>query len=209
MLAVFAPAAAAWLRMDRGRRPPFLIYGMRWFLGILFVVSGLAKLILHFPNPMGPVELELVLAKYGLAPFGRFIALTEVGTGMLLLTRRYATLGAVLLLPILVSIIVITGAMGWKGTPYVVAGFRMIGLGLVAYDYRPLLPLLGEPTGRPDQGEARLGPHLAWLGALGATLGVLGGFRVESVASPGTWVVVGVLAALIITEWRRRTAREV
>ena len=206
MLLLFAPAAIAWVVMDRDRRPPFLIYGMRWFLGILFAVSGLAKLIPHFPNTMGPVDLEITLGHYGLAAFGRFIALTEVGTGILLLTRRYATLGAMLLTPILVSILVITTALGWRGTPYVVAVFLGMALVLVAYDYRPLLPLLGEPTGRAEPGEARLLPHLLWLGALGTTLGVLGAIRVASVASPVAWGGVTVLAGLVTVEWRRRAA---
>lgn len=35
MLAVFAPAAIAWRYLDPSHRPPFLIFGIRWFLGIL------------------------------------------------------------------------------------------------------------------------------------------------------------------------------
>src|SRR6187401_416150 len=105
MLVLFAPAAVAYRFLDPAIRPPFLIYGLRWFLGLLFTISGLAKLIPGFPNTMGPVNLEHSLAPYGLALFGRFIAVSEVGVGLLLLTRRFATLGALALVPMLTCIL--------------------------------------------------------------------------------------------------------
>ena len=80
MLLLFLPAAIAWRHLDPHAHPPFLIYGLRWFLGLLFLISGLAKLVPGFPNTMGPVDLEQTLAPHGLALYARFIAVSEVGT---------------------------------------------------------------------------------------------------------------------------------
>jgi uncharacterized membrane protein YphA (DoxX/SURF4 family) len=83
------------------KHPPLWVVSARLVLGLVFLSSGLAKLVPHFPNLIGPVWLEERLAPYGLALFARFIALSEVFAGSLLLMRRFATLGALTLLPIL------------------------------------------------------------------------------------------------------------
>ena len=67
---------------------------------------------------MGPADLENTLAPYGLATYARFIALSETGIGLLLLTRRFATLGALFLAPMLINILVLTASLHWRGTPY-------------------------------------------------------------------------------------------
>ena len=151
MLLLFLPAAFAWRRLNPHIRPPFLIYGLRWFLGLLFLISGLAKLVPGFPNTMGPVDLEHTLAPHGLALYARFIAVSEVGIGLLLLTRRYATIGALMLVPMLVSIIVITYALEWKGTPYLVAVFLLLTLILIAYDLPKLAVLVGDRAAAPGR----------------------------------------------------------
>jgi uncharacterized membrane protein YphA (DoxX/SURF4 family) len=202
MLVLFAPAAIAWRYMDPAARPPFLIYGIRWFLGILFVISGLAKLIPQFPNTMGPNNLELTLAPYGLALYGRFIAISEVGTGLLLLTRRFATLGALLLVPILVSIIVITTSLQWQGTPYLVSAFLLLAILLLLYDGPKLVGLIGDrPAWSTAAGEqGRRAGH--WLAGLSAVLLVLGAIRLESPTAPGVWCALGALILLIVADWR-------
>jgi uncharacterized membrane protein YphA (DoxX/SURF4 family) len=204
MLAVFAPAALAWRWLDPAGRPPFLVYGARWFLGLLFLISGLAKLIPHFPNTMGPVNLEAVLEPHGLALYARFIAVAELGTGALLLTRRFATLGALMLVPILANILVITSALQWVGTPYVVSGFLLIALGLLVYDYPKLAMLVADrPTAGPTTTRQLLLAS-SWLAGLGLLTGLFGMWHFASPAVPGVWVLLALLVALVIVEWRRR-----
>lgn len=204
MLAVFAPAAVAFRYLSPANRPPFLIYGIRWFLGILFVISGLAKLIPHFPNTMGPTNLEFTLEAHGLALFARFIAVSEVGTGLLLLTRCFATLGALLLVPMLASIIVITTSLKWQGTPYLVTGFLVLALILLAYDYPKLAVLIGErPAGTNVPAGTFVRPA-AWATGLGIVLLGLGSVRLPSSTSPGVWVAIAALTALVVLDWRAR-----
>lgn len=202
MLLAFAPAAIAYRFLDPARRPPFLIYGIRWFLGLLFVFSGLAKLIPHFPNTMGPPNLEATLAPHGLAAYGRFIAVAEVGTGFLLLTRRFATLGALMLVPILVSILVVTWSLAWRGTPYVVTVFLGLAAVLLVYDWPKLAGLLEDRRPAPAGTARRLATALGWLAGLGVVAAGLGVVRLTGAGGVGTWVVLGALVALIVLDYR-------
>ena len=202
MLLLFAPAALAWRYQASATRPPFVIYGIRWFLGILFTISGLAKLIPGFPNTMGPVNLEYLLTPYGLAPFARFVAVSELGVGMLLLTRRFATLGALALAPMLLSIIVITSALEWRGTPYVVAVFLALDVVLLLYDLPRLALLVAERSFVPPlPSSAAWRPLLVWLLTLSAWLMVL---AVSHIAGAGQLLVVitpAVLVGLVVAAW--------
>ncbi len=204
MLALFLPAAIAYRYVSPQTRPPFLVYGIRWFLGILFTISGLAKLIPHFPNTMGPTNLEFLLEPHGLALYARFIATAEVGTGLLLLTRRFATLGALFLVPMLANIIVITYSLHWQGTPYLVAGFLVLALILLAWDYPKLAALIGNrPAPLPATIPGLVRP-VFWATGLGLILVTIGAVRLPSNTSPGVWMVLAVLALLIVLDWRSR-----
>lgn len=114
------------------------------FLGFLFLTAGLGKLIPGFPGLMGPPWLEEVLAKYDLALYARFIAYSQILIGWLLLSRRFATLGAIMLLPMLLNILAITISQNWRGTPYVVSVFLLMNLWLLAADFNQLKFLLTE-----------------------------------------------------------------
>lgn len=204
MVVVFLPAAIAYRYLDPAGRPPFTIYALRWFLGILFTISGLAKLIPGFPNTMGPPDLVATLASHGLAPFGRFIAVSEVGIGLLLLTRRFATIGALALVPMLTSIFIITSALHWRGTPFVVAGFLALNLVVLLHDYPRLLPLLGGRPPAPVDSFSRADTSpLPWLAGTGVVLLSLGFFRFESRTEPMVFLVIIALAGLVILDWRR------
>jgi uncharacterized membrane protein YphA (DoxX/SURF4 family) len=192
--------------LDRVTRPPFYIFAIRCFLGSIFVFSGLAKLIPDFPNSIGPPWLEARLEPYGLALFARFIAVTELAVGLLLLSRRFATLGALMLFPMITGILVTTISLEWRGTPYVNTVFLLLNATLLAYDYPRLRWIIAESP-PPDPGRPVLrgdiGPLVPWLGALSVFLLVLAFTR------PATaWGLTGILSslaalALVVTDWRR------
>jgi hypothetical protein len=96
-----------------------------------------------FPGIIGPVWLEDELVKYGLGLFARFVAFGQVIVGFLLLTLRFSTLGAVMLVPIVLNILMVTISLQWRGTPYVVAFFLLSNIFVLAVDYQKLLPLIG------------------------------------------------------------------
>jgi uncharacterized membrane protein YphA (DoxX/SURF4 family) len=122
----------------------WVITSLRIFLGVLFLTAGIGKMVPGFPGLMGPPWLEEVLAKYDLALFARFIAYSQILIGWLLLTRRFSTLGAVMLLPMLLNILAVTISQNWRGTPYVVSVFLVMNLWLLMADYHKLKFLITE-----------------------------------------------------------------
>ncbi|MBK8965567.1 MAG: hypothetical protein IPM36_02590 [Lewinellaceae bacterium] len=132
-------------------------------LGLVFFTSGMAKLYAGhaFPGIIGPVWLEDELAKFGLGLFARFVATGQVLVGFLLLTLRFSTLGAVMLVPVVLNILVVTISLEWRGTPWVVAFFLASNLFVLAVDYRKLLPLIGYGAEAPAPAA-----RLSWQGNL-------------------------------------------
>ena len=125
---------------------PNLVLLVRIFLGVLFLTAGIGKLVPGFPGLMGPPWLEEVLVKYDLAFYARFIAFSQIVIGWMLLTQRFATLGAVMLLPMLLNILMVTISQNWRGTPYVVSVFILQNIYLLLYDFDKLKFLLTEET---------------------------------------------------------------
>ena len=117
---------------------PWVLSCLRIFLGILFFTAGMGKLIPGFPGLMGPPWLEEVLVKYDLGLFARFIAYSQILIGWLLLSRRFATIGAIMLLPMLLNILLVTLSQNWTGTPYVVSIFLLMNAWLLAADFHRL-----------------------------------------------------------------------
>ncbi len=124
----------------------WIVTSIRLFLGFVLFGAGMSKLYENhaFPGIIGPVWLEEELAKYGLGLFARFVAMGQVVAGGLLLTQRFATLGAVMSFPMLLCILMVTISLQWQGTPYVNAVFLAMNSYLLAYDYHKLKFLIAE-----------------------------------------------------------------
>lgn len=116
---------------------PRTIILCRLFLGFILFGAGMSKLYADhaFPGIIGPVWLEERLAEYGLAFFARFVAFSQVLAGFLLLTQRFATLGAIISFPLFLNILMITISLEWRGTPYVNAVFLAMNTYLLIIDY--------------------------------------------------------------------------
>lgn len=105
-----------------------------WFLGLMFVCGGMSKLM-PFPGVMGPVWLEERLAEHGLGLFARFIAWSEAFIGILLLSRTTRVLGAIMMVPLLLNILMVTISMNWRGTPWVIGFFIQLNLFLLVFHF--------------------------------------------------------------------------
>lgn len=115
----------------------FLVLLIRLFLGYVFFSSGICKLTHgNFGQLIGPPWLEEALAKHGLAFFAQVVAVCQVVLGTLLFTQRFSTLGAVMLVPMNISILAVTVSQNWTGTPYVNAVFLALNLALLLYEYK-------------------------------------------------------------------------
>jgi uncharacterized membrane protein YphA (DoxX/SURF4 family) len=121
----------------------FMIVSIRIFLGYIFFSAGMAKLLDgQFPGIIGPVWLEEELAKYGLGLFARFIAYSQIIVGLLVLSQRFATVGAIMLFPIIMTTLMVTISLEWRGTPYVLGFFLFLNTILLLADYHKLKFLL-------------------------------------------------------------------
>ncbi len=182
----------------------------RFFLGALFFTAGVGKLLKGFPGLMGPVWLEERLAEYGLGMYAQFIAYSQVLVGFLLLSQRFATLGAVMLFPMLINILMITISQNWVGTPYVVSVFLMQNIFLLAYDFHKLKflitedrePLRAQPVYRKN-----LVLDFCWLA--GAIL-VFAGLPFAKTQTTLAWGLVccGLLVFVICAIWQLQDGRK-
>lgn len=113
-------------------------------LGLIFFTAGMAKLYADhkFPGLIGPVWLEDELRPHGLGFYARFIAYSQVFIGFLLLTLRYSTLGAIMSIPLVTNILMVTISLQWQGTPMVLSGMLAMNIYLLIYDSKKLLPII-------------------------------------------------------------------
>ncbi|PIW02768.1 MAG: hypothetical protein COW40_18325 [Cytophagales bacterium CG17_big_fil_post_rev_8_21_14_2_50_40_13] len=127
---------------------PTVILLIRVFLGLIFFGAGMSKLYFEhkFPGIIGPVWLEDELAPHGLGLYARFIASSQIIVGLLLLTQRFATLGAVLLFPVLLNILMVTISLEWRGTPYVNSFLLLLNTWLLLYDWPKLKFIFSDKT---------------------------------------------------------------
>lgn len=171
----------------------------RFFLGVMFFTGGMSKLI-PFPGIMGPVWLEEVLQPHGLGDYARFIAWSELLIGVMLFSRRFATIGAVMMVPLVVNILAVVTSMEWRGTPYVVSGFLVINLYLLWYDRDRLLTLLTDGPGGPAYGP--------WVTDAPAVLGIglcLAGPALHAVHPVLGYAAIGLgLFGLVVTPFFHR-----
>lgn len=109
----------------------------RILLALAFIPTGLVKLmgerftLLGIDNPIG-LFFE---AMYQTGLYWRFVGLAQVAVGVLLLIPGTATLGALLLFPIVLNIFVITVSLHFRGTPFITAGMLMASVFLLCWDY--------------------------------------------------------------------------
>lgn len=116
-----------------------------WFLGLMFLSGGMSKLM-PFPGVMGPVWLEQELSVHGLGLYARFIAWAEAFIGLCLLAKPTRALGAIMLVPLLLNILMVTVSMSWRGTPWIIMIFLFTNAFLLAYHYPRWRTLINSGT---------------------------------------------------------------
>lgn len=127
------------LKYARSRRWCHLcVVNLRILIGFAFVPSGLKKVLdqpFTDPNNTG-VFHEFLHAFYATGFFYRFVGATQLVIAVLLMTQGFATIGALMALPVFVAITVLC----WSTQVYptaVVASLILLGVvGLVAWDFR-------------------------------------------------------------------------
>lgn len=180
----------------------------RLFLGVMFFTGGMSKLV-PFPGIMGPVWLEEALEPHGLAMFARFVAWSELLIGALLFSRRLAVIGAVMMVPLLVNIFMVTVSLGWQGTPYVVAVFLSANAVLLWVYRGRLLTLVQDRKPTDEPGTPAFGPWRDEAPALAGVLLCLAGPLCHAISALAGYLVIGaglllLAAAPAVRRFRRR-----
>ena len=114
----------------------------RIILGVVFLSSGIGKFY-GTSGLIGPGWMFAELKPYSLLLFAVFVALAEIIIGYILLIRRFSTLGAVMLFPMILNILIVVISLKWQGTPLIDSVFLAMNLYLLHFDRRKLLPVLG------------------------------------------------------------------
>ena len=121
----------------------FIIY-LQYLIGGAFVFAAIVKIkgerftTLDGTNaPMNsPFHLFETLYQSGL--YWKFLGIGQVVAGFLLMTQRYAKLGALMFLPIISNIFVITVSYDFKGTPVITGLMLLANILLVLWDWDEL-----------------------------------------------------------------------
>lgn len=119
------------------------------FLGFLFMGSGMSKVYAEhaFPLIIGPAWLIERMAEHGLGLYATFIAYSQSVVGYTLFTLLLRHVGALLLVPMLLNILVVTISLRWRGTPYVNAFLLCLNGALLWADRFRFAPLIGRRAG--------------------------------------------------------------
>ncbi|SEM12875.1 DoxX protein [Chryseobacterium taichungense] len=135
------------MRFEKLRTNTFnqwIIIHLRYLLGFAFFPSGLVKVMgerftrVSTSEPIG----YFFEALYQSGFYWNFLGLTQVIAGILLMTQRFATLGALVFLAILSNIWIITLSLSFQGT-WIITSLMMIAiLVLLIWDKHKILPLL-------------------------------------------------------------------
>lgn len=188
----------------------------RLLLAVGFIPTGLVKILGHRfttgVDPHSPIG-AFFEAMYQTGAYWRFIGWAQLLAGVCLLIPRLTTLGAVLFLPVLGNIFVITVALRFTGTPILVGLMLLADVFLLCWDYDRLKAVVWAPTGAADVGRFPAGVPAGW------SLLERAGYRVGIAAALGAFLwtrglvprvllmpclVLGLAAVgMVVTAWVR------
>lgn len=183
-----------------------LTIAIRIFLGTLFFTSGMSKLTngAFFRYTMFPTSLSKILEPHGLSLWGDFVAWSEIFIGLLLLSQRFATIGAIMCLPLIINIFVVTVSLKFVNTPYLNAFLITLNLFLPAADYHKIKFLFSDDISECKQIPARRSYKKIDLLCLGGIIlclvsGILNSFSLDLARALS---IIGLLIFLICGVWQ-------
>lgn len=154
----------------------FTIY-LRYLIGGAFViaafgmgkVTGTSNLVYSMDKPIQDLEplqqFFRVMADSGL--YWKFIGWTQIVAGFLLMTQRFARLGALIFFGLILNIFIITVAYKFTGTPIITGLMLLATLYLLVWDLRSLQFLVRDDV-QPVQVSLSViqSSYWMWLGLL-------------------------------------------
>lgn len=144
----------------------FVIY-LRYLIGFAFIFASLVKMQgLRFTTDSGaenPINSawHFFETLYQSGIYWRFLGIAQFITGTLLVTQKYAKLGAILFLPIIANVFVITISYDFKGTPIITGLMLLSTLFLIFWDWDALKILINKKPTNSDR--KRLENDAIWI----------------------------------------------
>lgn len=141
------------LRARRARWLNVVVVNLRFLIGFAFVPAGLKKLVhqpFTDPHNRGPFH-DFLHAFYDTGPFYQFVGAMQLVVALLLFTQRFATVGALLAMPILTTILVFCWSTAVYPTATVVTLMCLGTAGLLLWDLQKWRGIFGS-----DRVEAQL-----------------------------------------------------
>jgi hypothetical protein len=127
----------------------FIIY-TRYLIGGAFVFASLIKIKGHrftqIPDDGGHSVAHFFEMMYQSGLYWQFLGWAQLVAGLLLLTQRFAMLGAVLFLGIIANIFVITLSYDFAYTPVITGLMLLATVALLLWDWNQLRVLLKLPV---------------------------------------------------------------
>ncbi|MGY3214842.1 DoxX family membrane protein [Mucilaginibacter sp. HD30] len=117
-----------------------VVFLLRYLIGFAFIPSGMKKLLgLRFTqipdsDPIG----HFFEAMYQMGLYWNFLGAGQLLAALLLMTQRFATLGALIFSFIAINIFVITISLPFTGTWVITSGLVLAGICLLLWDYNKL-----------------------------------------------------------------------
>lgn len=130
--------------------PQLLIIFIRYILGLSFVFASIIKIKgLRFTGSDGinsPINSSwhFFETMYQSGIYWQFLGLGQLVAGGLLLTQRFAKLGAIMFLPIIANVFVITISYDFNGTPIVTGLMLLANIVLIIWDWDTLKVLVNQ-----------------------------------------------------------------
>jgi hypothetical protein len=179
------------------------------FLGFTFWSAGMVKLFAghEFIGWIGPPQLVEALAKHDLELYGKFIAYAQIVIGYMLMTTRFTFLGAVMLVPMIVNILMVTISQNWVGTPYVLSVLLVMNFVLL-YRYKAFgRAILFEDLSKSD---AMGSLAFTWKGHTIWFIGLIANIVAVSWSHTDYWTAVWIVAggfvlslSSVVIKWLR------
>ncbi|TPW21963.1 MAG: DoxX family protein [Elusimicrobia bacterium] len=141
-------------RLHERARSKAILHRFAWLNRILlflaFFPTGMTKAVGYaFANPtVGEPLYRLFSALHSTGLWWRFIGFCQMAAALLLLVPRCHLLGALLYLPVLINIVLITFSMDFHGTEVITSGMLLANLYLICWDYHRWKSLMPWWTGR-------------------------------------------------------------
>ena len=124
----------------------------RYLIGGAFVFASLVKIkgqrFTTVPGAGSPFHSpqHFFETMYQSGLYWQFLGVAQLVAGLLLMTQRYALLGALLFLPIIANVYVITISYDFGYTSVITGGMFLATIGLLAWDWNRLRIVLNQPA---------------------------------------------------------------